>query len=179
MLLTEQELSRRTVYNGLIVNVELHRALLPNGSTVPREVVTHPGGVAIIPIWDNGDVTVVTQYRYPFRRELLEVPAGKMERGEDPLDCARRELSEETGLSAGEFISLGDMLPSPGFCDECLHLYLARGLRPGAAHPDADELLNVGRMPLAELVERIMAGQVADGKTIAAVFKAREWLAAE
>lgn len=178
MQLKETELDRRTVYNGLIVNVELHRARLSNGSTVPREVVTHPGGVAIIPVWDNGDVTVVTQFRYPFGREMLEVPAGKRERGEDPLDCARRELSEETGLTAEEWVSLGAVDPSPGFCSERLHLYLARGLRQGEAHPDADELLNVSRVPMEELTKRIMSGEITDGKTIAAVFKAKTRLSA-
>ncbi len=118
---------------------------------VRREVVEHPGGVGILPLDDNGVCYMVRQFRYPFSRQLLEIPAGKLEYGEDPLACAVRELGEETGFTADELIPLGKCLTSPGFSSEVLHLYLARGLHAGRAHLDEDEFLNVEKHPLAEL----------------------------
>lgn len=176
MVLTEKQISERTVYNGLIVNVKLDKVELPDGRQVPREVVEHPGGVTIVPVYENNDVAVVTQYRYPFSKELIELPAGKLEHGEEPLACAIRELSEETGLIADKYVYLGAIYPSPGFCKEILHIYLATGLMQGNAHPDEGELLKIGRMPLDDLIRDIMNDKVRDAKTIAAVFKAKYYL---
>ena len=121
---------------------------------------------------------MVRQFRYPFGRMMLEAPAGKLEYGEDPLDCAVRELSEETGYSADQLIDLGAMCTSPGFSTEVLHIYLALGLHAGASHPDEGEFLNVEKIPLARLVDMVMANEIDDGKTIAAILKAERYLKA-
>ncbi len=179
MEIKEKCVSKSTVYSGLIVNVRLDKAELINGKQVPREVVEHPGGVGIIPIDENGDVTMVRQFRYPFGRELLEIPAGKMEQGEEPLQCAVRELSEETGYMADEMIYLGETYPSPGFCEEILHIYMARGLHSGQMHLDEDEFLKVEKMSVDKLVGMIMNNEIADGKTVIAVLKAKAYLQEE
>ena len=168
----EKRLDGEVKYSGVIVNVRLDRAQLENGKIVRREVVEHPGGVGILPVDDEGYCYMVRQFRYPFSRQLLEIPAGKLEYGEDPLDCAVRELSEETGFTAGELIPLGKCLTSPGFSSEVLHLYLARGLRAGKAHLDEDEFLNVEKHPLSELLAMADRNELEDGKTVIAVLKA-------
>ena len=146
---------------------------LPNGKEGTREVVEHPGGVGILALDENGCVPMVTQYRYAFSRTLLEIPAGKREPGEDPLTTARRELREETGAEAAHWQPLGAVLPSPGCYGEVLHLYLARDLTFGATHPDADEFLQVRRLPFDTLLARCLSGEIEDGKTVAAVLKAK------
>ena len=163
-------------YNGLIINTTLDRVVLQNGEHTLREVVEHPGGVTIIPIDDEGFVYCVRQFRYPMSEHLLEVPAGKLEPGEDPLQCAIRELSEETGISASEYIDLGKVYPSPGFCRETLYIYMARGLSHGTAHPDVNEFLDVEKIHLDELVRLIMDNEMTDAKTVIAVLKAKNIL---
>jgi ADP-ribose pyrophosphatase len=175
----EKRIDGKTIYEGIIVNVRRDRAELVNGNIVGREVVEHPGGVTVIPVEDDGTVWCVRQFRYPFRREMLETPAGKLERGEDPMLCAVRELSEETGLSADEFFDLGRCCTSPGFSTEVLHIYMARGLHHGAMHLDHNEFLNVERHSLDELTAMVMSGEIDDAKTIIAVLKAKLHLRAE
>lgn len=172
----EKTIEKNTVYEGVIVNVRRDKAELVNGKVVGREVVEHPGGVTVIPVEPDGTVWCVRQFRYPFGREMLEVPAGKLERGEDPFDCAVRELSEETGLTADEFVYLGPCCTSPGFSTEVLHIYLALGLHQGAMHLDPDEFLNVEKYGLGELTDRVMSGEIDDAKTIIAVLKAKRYL---
>lgn len=172
MVLTEKRLRTISSYHGVIVNTRLDSAQLPDGSEALREVVEHPGGVTVIPVEDDGTVWCVRQFRYPFGQELLEVPAGKLEHGEQPLACAVRELSEETGLTADEMIYLGPHYSSPGYSQEVLHIYLARGLRQGKAHLDAGEFLNIEKHPLDELVALVMSGALPDTKTNVAVLKA-------
>jgi ADP-ribose pyrophosphatase len=172
----EKTIEKNTVYEGVIVNVRRDKAELVNGNVVGREVVEHPGGVTVIPVEPDGTVWCVRQFRYPFGREMLEVPAGKLERGEDPFDCAVRELSEETGLTADEFVYLGPCCTSPGFSTEVLHIYLALGLHPGNMHLDPDEFLNVEKYSLDALVEKVMSGEIDDAKTIIAVLKAKKYL---
>jgi len=166
------------VYQGRIINIRVDRAEFPDGKQVTREVCEHCGGVAVLPLDDDGNVVLVRQYRYPYGEELLEIPAGKLEwgTGEEPLLGAARELREETGLTAASLEPLGCIYPSPGFLTEVLHLYLARGLTQSEASPDEDEYLNVVRMPLEELTRKIMADEVRDAKTIAAVLKTMEML---
>jgi len=173
MQLTEKTISSSVVYEGIIVRVRTDEAELPSGKTANREVVEHPGGVAILPLDDACNVIAVEQYRYPMGKVLLEVPAGKLERGEDPRLCALRELEEETGLIPDELTYLGCLYLSPGFCDEVLHLYLARGLRQGTRHPDEDEFLEVRKVPFGILVEAIMNDELRDAKTVAAVLKTK------
>ena len=173
---TEKTLSREEIYKGRVVELHNDRILLPDGRESTREVMEHPGGVTVIPVDEQGMVTCVRQYRYPMGRHLLEVPAGKLEKDEDPLECAVRELSEETGLTAEKFIDLGRIYPSPGYSAEILYIYLALGLHPGEMHPDEGEFLDVEQYPLSALAEMVMRGELCDAKTVAAVLKAKRFL---
>ncbi len=173
----EKRLGGETKYRGVIVDVKLDTAELCDGSRVKREVVEHPGGVAILPVDSDGTCYMVRQFRYPFGRMMLEAPAGKLERGEDPGECARRELSEETGLRADEFISMGSICTSPGFSTEVLYLYLALGLHQGESHLDQGEFLNVEKFSLSRLGDMVMDGDIDDGKTVTIILKAQKYLA--
>ena len=164
-------------YKGIIVRVRLDDAELYTGKVVKREVVEHPGGVTILPVDEEGNCTMVRQFRYPFGRMMLEAPAGKLEYGEDHRECAVRELSEETGFTADELVYLGGCCTSPGFSTEVLHIYLALGLHAGECHPDQDEFLNVEKIPLSQLSRMVMDGEIDDAKTIVAVLKAEKDLA--
>lgn len=172
----EKRLDGEVLYDGLIVKVHMDHAELENGKIVRREVVEHPGGVGVLPVDGEGCCYMVRQFRYPFSRQLLEIPAGKLEHGEEPYGAAVRELSEETGFEADELIPLGQCLTSPGFSSEVLHLYLARGLHAGKIHLDEDEFLNVEKHSLSELFESVMRGEIEDAKTVIAVLKAKELL---
>ncbi len=175
MDLREQMVSSQTIFEGKIVKVTLDQARLPNGRLAEREVVYHPGGVAVLALEEDGTVYLVRQFRYPIQRELLELPAGKLDHGtqEDHLLGAKRELSEETGLEASDWTYLGSALASPGFCDEELHMYLARGLRKTGQHLDEDEFLDVVAMPFDQLAAQVMDGTITDAKTVAATLKAK------
>ena len=171
MDMTERTLDTQEIYAGRIIRVRRDEVLLPNGHTSVREVVEHPGGVGILALTEDGNVLLVRQYRYAFGRTLLEIPAGKREKGEDPLTTAQRELREETGATAEEWLPLGSLIASPGCYDEVLYLFLARGLRFGATAPDEDEFLTLEQMPLHELVRRCMSGEITDAKTVCAALK--------
>ena len=173
MELVEKTVSSQVEFTGRIITVRQDQAALPNGRVVGREVVEHPGGVAVLALFDDNTVPVVRQFRYPFQKIITELPAGKLEKGEDPLVCAQRELSEEVGAEADELIYLGKFFTSPGYSTEVLHMYLARGLRQGQAHPDEDEFLESERLPFLTLFQQVMSGEIEDGKTIAAVLKAK------
>lgn len=171
--MTERTLKHTRPYEGIIIDVDLDQVRLPNDRTAKREIVHHPGGVAVLPLNDDGTVTLVRQYRYAFSSVLTEIPAGKLDPGEDPETGALRELREEIGVQVGELIGLGSMYPSPGFCHEVIHLYLARGLAYGESCPDEDEFLEVERIPFDELLEQVMNDEIKDGKTVAAVLKTK------
>ena len=174
MELREECTESRTVYSGKIVTLLEDKVRLPNGKTAGREVVRHPGGVGVLALDGDGSVSLVRQFRYPLGRELLEIPAGKLDRSdEDPARAAARELSEETGLEADKWTSLGTLLSSPGFCDEKLYLYLAQGLHRREQHLDEDEFLDVLTVPFEQLAEKVMSGEVSDGKTVSAVLKTK------
>ena len=173
MDLAEHKVSGKTIFNGKIVRLDVDQARLPDGSIATREVVYHPGGVAILALDEQNNVSLVRQFRYPFGKLLLELPAGKLDEGEDHRVAAARELSEETGLEAGELTYLGCILASPGFCTEKLHMYLARDLSRAQSHPDDDEFLNIVTMPFEELVQKVMDGTLEDAKTVATVLKTK------
>ena len=173
MDLTEKLVTSRQVFKGRILDVRVDTVSLPNGRQSTREIVHHPGGVGILALDGENNVLTVTQYRYAYGKLLLEIPAGKLEPGEDPREAAIRELREETGASAGRFEPLGEIYPSPGYCDEIIHLYLARDLTFGDTDPDEDEFLTLWRIPFPQMVEKVLSGEVPDAKTVAAVLKAK------
>ncbi|ACX51599.1 NUDIX hydrolase [Ammonifex degensii KC4] len=164
--LYEKRLKSETVFQGRILRVRVDTVLLPDGCTSTREVVEYSGAVAIVPLTAEGEVVMVRQYRYPVGRELLEIPAGKIEEGEEPEACARRELEEETGFMARSWQHLGSFYSTPGFTSEKMHLFLAQDLYPGKKNPDRDEFLRVERLPLAQALELIRKGEIADAKSI-------------
>lgn len=171
--LTEKTLRRDEKFQGRILSVHVDEVLLPNGSTSTREVVEHVDGVAVLPLDERNNVLTVTQYRYVFGKTLLEIPAGKLDPGEDPVTGALRELKEETGAVPDTFLPLGRILPSPGCFSETLHLFLAKGLHIEGQQLDPDEFLNVERIPFSEMVHRCLNGEIEDAKTVAAVLKAK------
>ncbi|MPM43146.1 Methanol dehydrogenase activator [bioreactor metagenome] len=173
MDLEEKTLERDIIYQGKFLRLRRDAVSLPNGTRALREVVEHPGAVAVLPLDEAGNVILVEQYRHPLEQVLLEIPAGKLEPGEEPRLCALRELEEETGLVPDTLEGLGSLYISPGFCNEVIHLYLARGLRPGTAHPDEDEFLNRRVLPFSELARAVMQDEVRDAKTVAAVLKVK------
>ena len=172
MELTEKKLESQQLYDGKIVKLFRDRVELPNGKTAFREVVRHPGGVFILPVDEAGNVYMVRQFRYPYDRAILEIPAGKLEYGEEPLLAAKRELEEEIGAVAEDWRHLGDIWPTPGFCDEVQHLYLARGLKFGETHPDEDEFLEQVCMPFAEATAMAADGRLQDSKSVVALLRA-------
>ena len=162
----EIPLSDELVFHGALIDVTHMQVRLPNGRQALREVVRHKGAAAVVPVDADGFVTLVRQHRVVVDQVTLEIPAGKLDHaGEDPLACAHRELEEETGLHAQHMELLSPMITTPGYCTEKISLYLATGLSRHEAHLDEDEFLNVVRMPFAEAVERVMSGELCDGKT--------------
>ena len=172
MDMTEKKISSRLIYDGRILRLHVDTVELPNGQQALREVADHPGGVAIVAIDRDDCVLTVKQYRYAFSRVIEEIPAGKLERGEDPHDAALRELKEETGATPERFEKLGELIVSPGAYGEVLHLYLAEGLELGETSPDEDEFLELARTPFDEMLRRVMDGELTDAKTVAGVLKA-------
>ena len=172
MDLNEKTLTSRLVYDGGLLKVYYDTVELVNGRTSWREVIRHPGAVVMVPVDDEGNVYLERQFRYPYDRVIIEVPAGKLEWGEDPDDACRRELKEEIGAEASRWDSAGEMLPTPGYCDELQHVYLARGLTFGDRHLDEDEFLEVFRVPFEEALDMAADGRIQDCKTIAALYRA-------
>lgn len=176
MELRETRLGGEVVYRGKIVNVRMDRAALPDGREVTREVIEHPGGVAVAAVTDNGEILTVRQFRYPMQEITRELPAGKLEPGEDPADCGRRELREETGYDCAVFEPLGVIFPSPGCYGEKLFLYLARELTYVGQSLDTDEFLAVESFPLADLMRQIMNNEIKDSKTIIGIMMTHQIL---
>lgn len=167
----ESVLQTETIYEGRVVNLYLETVRLPDGTEAVREVIRHGGAVAVVPLHDDGQITLVRQFRLPAGIALLEIPAGTLEPGEDPHDCAVRELQEEVGLFPGRLTRIGGIFLAPGYSSEYIHLFVATDLRPSTLQGDDDEFLEVVRMPFGELLELIDRGEMEDAKTITAVLR--------
>ncbi|RKO68164.1 NUDIX hydrolase [Desulfofundulus salinus] len=177
--LTEKKLDSRMVYRGKILNLRVDTVLLPDGRTGTREVVEYAGAVAIVALNEKKEVFLVRQYRYPVGKELLEIPAGKIENGEEPLQCAQRELAEETGLRAERWQPLCSFYSTPGFTSEKMYLFLARDLNQEGQHPDEDEFVQVVKVPLDEALAMLWRGEICDAKSTAGLLATHYLLARE
>ncbi len=175
--LNESRIESEEIFDGQVLHLYIDTVQLPNGKSATRETIRHIGAVAIVPMTDDGKVVVERQFRYPLNRVITEIPAGKLDsKSEDRLSAAKRELEEETGLTAAEWMELGEYCPAAAYCDEVITLYLARGLQKGTRNLDEDEFLNIMTVSLEELVEEIMQGQITDGKTQVALLKVHHML---
>ena len=171
--LTETTKSSREVFSGDLLHVYRDEIILPNGKESTREYIRHVGAVAVIPVTEDGNVIMERQYRYPVGNVILEIPAGKLNsKEEDRLEAAKRELLEETGITAEDWKELGVYYPAPAYSDEKITLFLAGGLQKGKQHLDEDEFLDVVEVPLKELIESVCEGKITDGKTQYAVLRA-------
>lgn len=168
---TEKPLKQDYLYCGKIVNLRVDDAELPDGTTALREVVEHPGGVCVAALTDKEELLFVAQFRYPYMETVLELPAGKLEYGEDPFEAGKRELLEETGAAAKNYRDLGKLYPTPGYCGEIIHMYLAENLTFSEQHLDADEFLEVRRIPLEEAFQMVMRNEIRDSKTQVGILK--------
>lgn len=168
----EKQLKSKYLYEGRVIKLRCDEALLPNGKTALREVVEHNGGVCVAALTDDNEVLMVKQFRYPYSETILEIPAGKREsKDEDPLSCGIRELKEETGAVAKRIIPLGELYPTPGYCNEIIWIYAATGIEFGETCPDEDEFLSVEKVPLQEAVDMVLNGEIKDAKTQIAILK--------
>jgi ADP-ribose pyrophosphatase len=162
----------REIYRGRVVHLVVEDFTLPDGRPATLELVRHPGAAAVVPLTADGEVLLIRQYRRAAGGFIYEVPAGKLDAGESPHDCAARELAEEAGVSAGTLEALGSILTTPGFTDEVIHLFLARDLGPAEQHLDSDELLSVEKMPFARALDMCVRGELRDAKSICALMLA-------
>ena len=173
MHLEEKTLSSEQKFDGKLVKLYVDSVELEDGKKSFREVIKHPGGVCVLPMDEEGNVLFVRQFRYPHKKVLLEIPAGKLEYGENPSECGIRELKEETGCTCDRYEYLGSLIPTPAYCGEVIHMYLARGLHYGEQKLDSGEFLDIEKIPLDRAVEMIMNNEIEDSKTQIAVLKTR------
>lgn len=176
MVLYEKKLSSEQIFDGKVVKLFVDKVELPDGKEAIREIVRHPGAVCVIPVTDDNEVIMVRQYRYAFETEMLEIPAGKLEPGEDPFDAVKRELEEESGVVANKIEYLGEIFTTVAIFDEKIHTYLATELEFKSSHPDEDEFLEIEKIPLDILVDMVMNGKIRDSKTQIAILKAHKIL---
>ena len=176
MKLIETTVNKNYVYNGKIINVRRDDAALYDGKPCTREVVEHNGGVCVAAITDENELLFVRQFRYPYMEVIIELPAGKLEKGEDPFEAGKRELEEETGHIASKYYDLGKFYPTPGYCGEIIHLYAASGLTKTQMNPDEDEYIEVEKIPVEKAVEMVLDGEIPDGKTQALVMRVAEMM---
>jgi ADP-ribose pyrophosphatase len=167
--LPRQLLESEKIFKGAVFDVERDRLREESGIEIIREIVRHPGGAGALPLFDDGRVALVKQYRHPARRELLEIPAGRIEDGETPEMCAERETEQEIGFRAGRIEKLAEFYSTPGFCEEKLHVYLATALTPSSQSLDHDELIEIVYLPFAEAMKMAECGEIEDSKTIIAL----------
>ncbi|MBQ3183365.1 MAG: NUDIX hydrolase [Clostridia bacterium] len=172
MELFEKKISGENIFDGVVLHVRKDTVELPNGNTSIREYIHHNGAVCVIPITDKGEIILERQFRYPIGRVVTEIPAGKLEIGEDRVEAAKRELEEETGYKAGKMEYIGEFLGSPAILEERITMYLATELTKTETNLDEDEFLEVFTMPLEEAYERVMANEFADAKTQLCILKA-------
>ncbi len=164
--LHEHIVGEEPMWRGSFMDVRTLEVELPNGRRASRDVVRHPGAAAVVALTETGKIVLVRQYRSALDRVTVEIPAGKLDPGEDPEECARRELLEETGFKAGRINFLTTMAPAPGYSDELIHIYMATGLQFEGANPDEDEFVNVDVVPLSELIDAVLDGKIEDAKTV-------------
>lgn len=170
--LKEKAISSKRIYEGKILNVRVDQVLLPNGKESAREVVEFSQAVAVAALTKDNQILLVTQYRYPVGDVLIELPAGKMDRKEDPEECARRELQEETGYTAASMKKICEFYTTPGFTNELMHVFLAQDLTPGIQNPDEDEFVKVESVPFDDAIQMVFNGKIRDGKSIAGILAA-------
>lgn len=170
MVFFERKISGNTVYDGKILKLEVDEVRLDDGSLAKRECVRHSGGAAVLCVVD-GKVLLVKQFRYLYGKEIWEIPAGKLEKGEDPINAAKRELEEETGFIGGEIVPLLKLYPTPGYTDEVIHIYQAKNCRLVSQKLDEGEFLDFKLKNLDEVLKMIESGEICDAKTIAAIYK--------
>lgn len=168
--LIETKISSESVFDGVLLHVFKDEIVLPNGNKATREWIKHPGASSVIPLLPDNQIILVKQYRYPVAQVTLEVPAGKLDKpGEDPIECAKRELSEETGYTAEKFWKLTTIATTVGFSNELIHLYAATNLKAGEQHTDEDEFINTVKMPLTDALQLVETGKIIDVKSIISI----------
>ena len=168
--LIEKKITSENVFDGVLLHVRKDEVELPNGHTATREWIEHPGASSIIPLLPDNQIILVRQFRYPVGQVTLEVPAGKLDvEGEDPLECAKRELSEETGYTAEKIWKLTTIATTVGFSNEFIHLYAATDLKAGKQHPDDDEFINAVKVPLTAALHMVESGKIIDAKSIISI----------
>lgn len=172
MKLFEKTLDREDKFKGRIINVHLDKVELENGKTSAREVVDHNGGVAVAAITEKNEILLVRQFRYPYKEVLSEIPAGKLEKGEDPFEAVKREQQEETGTYGNDYVFLGDLYPTPGYCGEVIKIWACRISGEGEMNLDDDEFIEVDRISIDKAFEMVMNNEIPDSKTQVAILKA-------
>lgn len=168
--LIEKKISSENVFDGVLLHVRKDEVELPNGHKSVREWIKHPGAASVIPLLPDNQIILVKQFRYPIGEVTLEVPAGKLDiEGEEPIECAKRELSEETGYTAGKLEKLTTIATTVGFSNEVIHLYVATDLTQGEKHPDQDEFINTVKIPLTAALQLVESGKIIDAKSIISI----------
>ncbi len=167
----EKTLESKEIFNGKVIHVMHDKVELPDGTVSMREVVHHPGGVCIAALTEDDELLFVKQFRYPYQETVLELPAGKLEKGQNPLENGKRELLEETGAIGKEYLSLGKLYPSPGYCGEIIHMYFCKIDHYEQQQLDDGEFLNVEKIPLKKAVEMVLNNEIPDSKTQTAILK--------
>ena len=164
----------KNLFNGRVLTLNLERAFLPDGREVDLEIIRHPGGACALPVFEDGSIVLIRQYRHAAGGMIWEIPAGRIDDNEGPEACARRELREEAGIEAGAMEKIGELFTTPGFCTELLHIYLATQLNQCAHEPEDDEYIETMRVPFAKALDMVFSGEIRDSKTMIALLLARE-----